>query len=118
MAQTVLVVDDSSFIRSIIRKAVEDEGFKVIAEAGTGEEAIDLAFELQPNFIMLDIILPDMIGLDILSLMKEQGLESKVIMVSALGQECVIREGLRLGAKAYIVKPFTSGQLIHAMTKA
>ncbi|HTJ48243.1 MAG TPA: response regulator, partial [Cyclobacteriaceae bacterium] len=83
-----------------------------------GEEAIDLAFELQPDLITLDNILPDMIGTDILKVYQEEGLKSKVVMISAVGQESVVNEGLRLGAKAYVVKPFTTDQLVEVISKA
>ena len=116
MSKTVLIVDDSLYMRTMIKDSLESAGYKVIGQAANGEEAIDLAFELQPDFITLDNILPDMIGIDILKVYKEEGLESRVIMISAVGQESVINEGLDLGARSYIVKPFTSEQLVGAMS--
>jgi two-component system chemotaxis response regulator CheY len=118
MAKSVLIVDDSLYMRTLIKDALEIGGFSVVGQAANGEEAIDLAFELQPDLITLDNILPDMIGTDILKVYSEEGLKSKVVMISAVGQESVVNEGLRLGAKAYIVKPFTSDQLVDAMSKA
>ncbi|MCD9015856.1 response regulator [Parachryseolinea silvisoli] len=118
MSKNVLIVDDSLYMRTLIKDALEVGGYKVIGQAANGEEAIDLAFELQPDFITLDNILPDMIGIDILKVYQEEGLKSKVVMISAVGQESVVNEGLRLGAKAYIIKPFTSEQLIDAISKA
>ena len=118
MSKSVLIVDDSLYMRTLIRDALEGGGFSVVGQAANGEEAIDLAFELQPDFITLDNILPDMIGTDILKVYRDEGLKSKVVMISAVGQESVVNEGIRLGASAYIVKPFTSDQLIDAMRKA
>jgi two-component system, chemotaxis family, chemotaxis protein CheY len=115
MSKNVLIVDDSLYMRTLIKDALEEGGYKVIGQAANGEEAIDLAFDLQPDFITLDNILPDMIGTDILKVYSEEGLPSKVIMISAVGQESVIQEGINLGAKAYLVKPFTPDQLITAM---
>ena len=117
MAKNVLVVDDSLYMRTIIKDALEQAGYSVIGQASNGEEAIDLAFELKPDIITLDNILPDMIGTDILKVYSQQGLLSKVIMISAVGQESVIEEGLTLGAKAYITKPFTSEQLLQEVKK-
>lgn len=114
----VLVVDDSLYMRTLIKDALTEGGYTVIGEAANGEEAIDLAFELQPDVITLDNILPDMIGTDILKVFKDEGLPSKVIMISAVGQDSVIQEGLSLGAADYIVKPFTSDKLIMAVGKA
>lgn len=117
MSKNVLIVDDSLYMRTVIKDALEAAGFTVIGQAANGEEAIDLAFELKPDIITLDNILPDMIGTDILKVYGDEGLSSKVIMVSAVGQESVIQEGLSLGAKAYIVKPFTSDQLVAELNR-
>ena len=118
MAKSVLIVDDSLYMRTLIKDALETGGYTVVGQAANGEEAIDLAFELQPDLITLDNILPDMIGTDILKVYQEEGLKSKVVMISAVGQESVVSEGLRLGAKAYIVKPFSNSQLVDALNKA
>lgn len=117
MSKNVLVVDDSLYMRTVIKDALEQAGYQVIGQAANGEEAIDMAFDLQPDIITLDNILPDMIGTDILKVYTKEGLLSKVIMISAVGQESVIQEGLSLGAKAYIVKPFTSDQLLKEINK-
>ena len=118
MSKKVLIVDDSLYMRTVIKDALEEGGYEIAGQAANGEEAIDLAFELQPDIITLDNILPDMIGTDILKVYKEEGLKSKVIMISAVGQDSVINEGLRLGAKAYIVKPFTTEQLLSKLSDA
>lgn len=117
MVKSVLIVDDSLYMRTLIKDALEDNGYQIVGQAANGEEAIDLAFELQPDLITLDNILPDMIGTDILKVYQEEGLRSKVIMISAVGQESVVNEGIRLGAKAYLVKPFTNDQLIAAICR-
>lgn len=118
MKKTVLVVDDSMYMRSLITDALEQAGYEVIGEAANGESAIDQAMELNPDLITLDNILPDMIGIDILKVIKgEEGLKSKVIMISAVGQDSVVQEGLSIGAEDYIVKPFTSEQLVESVEK-
>lgn len=115
MAKRVLIVDDSMYMRTLIKDALEEGGYEVVGEASNGEEAIDLALELLPDIITLDNILPDMIGTDILKVYHEEELSSQVVMISAVGQDSVIKEGLDLGAKDYIVKPFTSEKLIEAL---
>ena len=117
MAKKILIVDDSLYMRTLIKNSVAEGGFEVVGEAANGEEAIDLALELQPDIITLDNILPDMIGTDILKVYKEEELTSQVVMISAVGQESVIEEGMSLGAKEYIVKPFTSEKLLDVLTK-
>ncbi len=117
MAKKILIVDDSLFMRAVIKDALVKSGYEVVGEAATGEAAIDMALELAPDVVTLDNILPDMIGTDILKVYKQEGLASKVILISAVGQESVIEEGMRLGAHAYIVKPFTPEQLSQAIEK-
>ena len=112
MVKKVLIVDDSIYMRSLIKSALEEKGFEIVGEAANGESAIDQAMELQPDLITLDNILPDMMGFEILKVLKQEGLESKVVMVSAVGQQTVVNKGKELGAEDYIVKPFTPEDLL------
>lgn len=115
--KSVLIVDDSRYMRVLIKEAIEQGGYQVIGEAATGEEAIDQAIELEPDIITLDNILPDMLGSDILKTLNEDGLKSKVILISGVGQDEVIQEGLGLGAVDYVTKPFTSEQIMAVLKK-
>jgi two-component system chemotaxis response regulator CheY len=117
MSKTVLIVDDSIYMRSLIRTALEEAGYEIVGEAKDGESAIDLALDTEPELITLDNILPDMMGFEILKVLREQGLESKIIMISAVGQQTVINKGKELGASDYIVKPFTSEALVEVVNK-
>ncbi|WP_436516490.1 response regulator [Ekhidna sp. To15] len=117
MSKTVLIVDDSIYMRSLIKTAMEGAGFEVVGEAQNGESAIDLAVQLQPDLITLDNILPDMMGFEILKVLKDEEVSSKVIMVSAVGQQTVVNKGLSLGASEYIVKPFTEEDLLKVVEK-
>ena len=108
----ILIVDDSSYIRATLRGALEENGHEVVGAAKDGKSAIDLAMELTPDVITLDNILPDMTGLDVLKALNEGGLESNVIIISAVGQQSAITEGLANGARDYLVKPFDNIELI------
>lgn len=118
MGKSVLIVDDSLYMRTVIKDALEEAGYDIVGQAANGEAAIDLAMDLQPDVITLDNILPDMIGTDILAVYKEEGLTAQVIMISAVGQQSVIEQGMSLGAADYIVKPFTPEQLVAAVEKS
>ena len=117
MVKEILIVDDSNYIRSHIRDALTGAGYHIIGEAANGENAIDMALELEPDLITLDNILPDMTGMDILRFLKEQNLSSRILMISAVGQQSVIEEGMELGAEDYLVKPFTEQELVQAVSK-
>jgi len=115
MSKRVLIVDDSGYTRKVINRALTKAGYEIVGEAESGEIAIDMALEMEPDVITLDNILPDMLGLDILRVIKEEGLNAVVIMISAIGQQSTINDGLELGASKYIVKPFTPGDVVEAV---
>ncbi len=112
MSRNILVVDDSGYSRATIKAILTESGYDVIGEAKNGAEALDLIVELKPDLITLDNILPDMSGIEILRVLKEQGIKCNVVMISAVGQQSAIEEGLGLGANAYIIKPFTKEKVL------
>lgn len=112
MSYRILVVDDSGYSRSTIKGILTESGYSVIGEARDGAEALDLIVELKPDLVTLDNILPDMSGIEILRVLREQEIKCKVIMISAVGQQSAIEEGLGLGAEAYIIKPFTRDKIL------
>ncbi len=111
--KTVLIIDDSMYMRTLISTALKGTGkYEIVGQAGTGSEGVEMALEEEPDIITLDNILPDMIGLDIVKELRAEGLESKIIMISAVGQDDVVEEARKNGANDYLVKPFTSEVLI------
>jgi two-component system chemotaxis response regulator CheY len=104
-------------MRSLINETVTQEGYRVVGMAIDGESAIDLALELKPDIITLDQVLPDMTGMDILNTIRAEGLESTIIMVSAVGQQSTVKEAIDAGASDYIVKPFSKKELLEALHK-
>lgn len=108
----ILIVDDSTYIRSSLRALLGENGYEVVGEAKNGEMAIDLALELKPDVITLDNILPDMTGLDVLKTLNNGDFSSYVIMISAVGQQSAIVDAKDNGAKHYLVKPFDDSELI------
>lgn len=109
----VLVVDDSLYMRELIKSALTNSGkYIVVGEAANGNSGIELALELKPDAITMDNILPDMIGIDVVKELRKEEIEAKIIMVSAVGQENVIQEGMNSGANDYLIKPFNAETLI------
>lgn len=109
----VLIVDDSMYMRTLIKAALTATGrYDIIGQAGTGSQGIEMALEHEPDLITMDNILPDMIGIDVVKELRAEGLEAKIIMVSAVGQDDVVAEGKANGAQDYLVKPFTSEVLV------
>ena len=115
MAQTVMIVDDSLFMRNILRGIVKEKGYVVVAEAGSGIEAMKNLHTHNPDLILLDIILPDSNGLDLLESIIRARPQASVVACSAIGQEQIIQKALDLGAKAFIQKPFTPEKVIETL---
>lgn len=99
----ILLVDDSAFMRKVLRDIFESAGYTNFIEASNGNEAIQKIKSESPFFTFLDIIMPDVNGMDVL---REVGGSAKIIVVSAVGQTEMIDEAKSLGALDYIVKPF------------
>jgi two-component system, chemotaxis family, chemotaxis protein CheY len=100
-----LVVDDSIFARKNISKVVEAIGGLIVGEASTGKEAVDKYFELKPDLVLMDISMPEMEGIEALSIIRQGDSEAKVVIVSALGHDGLVKKSIALGAKHFIVKP-------------
>jgi two-component system chemotaxis response regulator CheY len=107
MSMTVMIIDDAIFMRNIMRGIMRDRGYTVVAEAASGIEALKKLHEFSPDIITLDIILPDINGLDLLESILKACPRAKVVVCSSIGQEPVVRKALDNGAKAFLQKPFT-----------
>ena len=108
----ILVVDDSFYMRTMLKNMLLDAGYNVVGEAANGQSALELVKELSPELVTLDVILPDNTGLAVLKGIRQENQNIKVIMVSAVGQEVIINEAMELGATAYIVKPFSEEKVL------
>ena len=102
----VLVADDASFMRQMIREIVEAEGHQVVAEASDGIEAIEQFKKHHPDVVTMDIVMPRRSGIDAVKGIIEADPTACVVMCSALGQETLVQEALQAGARDFIVKPF------------
>lgn len=103
----VMIVDDSSLIRKVFAKNLEEMGFKVVGTANNGKDAITKYDELKPDLVTMDITMPIMTGIDSLKALKSKDKDVKVIMVTSHGEERLVMEAISLGAKGYILKPIT-----------
>jgi two-component system chemotaxis response regulator CheY len=117
MGIDVLIVDDLTFIKMVLKDLVEKAGFRVVGEASDGEEALRLFEEKRPNVVLMDITMPKMDGLTALQRILEKDPEAKVIMCSALGQQRLILQAIQMGAKDFIVKPFRPERVIGSIKK-
>lgn len=118
MPAKILIVDDAMFMRTVLKEILQSEGYEVAGEASNGQEAIELAKELQPDIVTLDITMPDMDGVAALPKILEASPASKVVMCTAMGQQKLVVEAIKLGARDFVVKPFTKSRVIQAIENA
>ena len=106
MATTVMIVDDSLFMRKMLRDILEEEGYEVVAEASDGVEAVQMYGEHRPGLTTLDIVMPNKTGIEALREIMALDPAARVVMCSAIGQEALTTAATEAGAKAFILKPF------------
>lgn len=116
----VLVVDDSMFVTKQIGQILTSEGFEVVATAADGEQGVEKYKELFPNvdLVTMDITMPKMDGVTALEKIMEFDKNAKVVMISALGKQDLVKQSLLLGAKNYIVKPLDRTKVLERVVSS
>ena len=117
MAKGILIVDDASFMRMMIKDILVKNGFEVVGEAENGIKAVEKFKELSPELVIMDITMPEMDGIQAVKEIKSIDPNSKIIMCSAMGQQAMVIEAIQAGAKDFIVKPFQADRVIEAVKK-
>ena len=117
MAKRAMVVDDSPYIQKELSKILEKHGCEVVATASNGLEAVKKYKELKPDFVTLDLVMPQMGGIQTLVLLKKIDPGSVVIMVSSMSGKDKIVECARAGASHYILKPFEEEKVAEVLQK-
>lgn len=113
---TFVIVDDAVFMRTIIRKMIEQvDEYKVVGEASNGIEAVEAARQYQPDIITLDVTMPEMDGIQAVPEILKVSPETRIIMVSAMGQQSMVLEAIKAGAKDFIIKPFEKSRVFQAI---
>lgn len=115
MPKRVMIVDDALFMRSIIRGTLTGRGYEVVAEAASGIEAMKYLLDRKPEIVVLDIVLPDANGLELLDEILAARPGTNVVICSSLGQEQIVRKAMEHGARAFLQKPFTPDKVIETL---
>ena len=113
----VLITDDAAFMRLSLKEMLERNGFEVVGEAENGAVAIEKYKLLKPDIVTLDITMPVMDGLEALKNIIAFDKSAKVIMISAMGQEAIVREAIILGALNFIIKPLNEEAIMKSFRK-
>lgn len=113
----ILVVDDAGFMRKMVQTHLTKAGYTDFIEGEDGARAVELYKENKPDLVIMDITMPNMNGIDALREIKTFDPDAKVVMCSAMGQEAMVMDAIKLGALDFIVKPFKADRIVQTVNK-
>ncbi|HEV7706174.1 MAG TPA: response regulator [Gemmatimonadaceae bacterium] len=117
MSHTVLICDDAVFMRTMISDILEESGYEIVGQAETGVQAIERYKSLRPDLVTMDIVMPDMGGIDAVREITSFDANAKILMCSAMGQQALVVEAIQTGAKDFVVKPFQPSRVLEAVQR-
>jgi len=113
MNNLILIVDDAKFARNLAKRALANGGYENVMEATSAKEALEIFSEQKPDLTLLDITLTDRSDLSLLKELIEMRPEAKIVMNSAIGQDLIISDAIKLGARDFITKPFIESEFLN-----
>lgn len=118
MGLKIVIVDDASFIREIIKTLASKQNWTVVGEAENGLEALSIIFETQPDVVILDLVMPKLSGLEVAKQVLRRQPDLPIVALSTMANEETMGEALESGVVSYITKPFENWTLINAVREA
>lgn len=118
MAKTVLIVDDVAFVRKTLTEILTEAHYQVVGEAEDGNQAVDMYFQLRPDIVTMDVVMPEMSGIDATRKILRTDKDARIVIISAMGQENLVMEAINVGAKDYILKPFNAQDILKTVERA
>ena len=115
MNYTALVCDDSVFMRTMVADILRNAGFEIVGEAETGRQAVEKYHELKPDLVTMDIVMPEMGGIDAVREICKEDKNARIVMCSALGLQALVVEAIQAGAKDFVLKPFQASRVLEAV---
>ena len=112
----ILLVDDAAFMRMMVKNTLKENGYTDTYEASDGAEAVTKYAEIKPDLVIMDITMPNKDGLEALKEIRASDPNASVVMCSAMGQEAMVIEAIKSGAKDFIVKPFKPERIIKTVS--
>jgi two-component system chemotaxis response regulator CheY len=112
----IMMVDDAAFMRKVIKDTLSKAGYTDLYEAVDGADAVEKYNEIKPDLVLMDITMPNMDGLEALKAIRAADGGANVVMCSAMGQETMVIDAIRSGAKDFIVKPFKPERVLKTVT--
>jgi two-component system chemotaxis response regulator CheY len=118
MNRKVLIVDDVAFVRKTLSDILTQAGYQVVGEAADGQEAVELYVETRPDLVTMDVVMPQMSGIEATRKIIKLDKEARVVIISAMGQENLVMEAINVGAKDYVLKPFSAADVLKTLERA
>lgn len=106
MAIKLLIVDDAPFIRELFQQLAISQGFELVGEAEDGQQGVDMALKLRPDLILMDIVMPEMSGIEATKRILQEWPEARIVACSTLDQAVMVEKALEAGCCHYMTKPF------------
>lgn len=117
MSHTVLVCDDAIFMRTMISDILAQSGYEIVGEAETGVQAIERYKQLKPDLVTMDIVMPDLGGIEAVREIVKFDPAARILMCSAMGQQALVVEAIQAGARDFVVKPFQPSRVLEAVQR-
>ena len=118
MSRKVLVVDDVAFVRKTLSDLLTQAGYQVVGEATDGTDAVAKYMQLRPDLVTMDVVMPQMSGIEATKKIIKLDKDARVIIISAMGQENLVMEAINVGAKDYVLKPFSAQEVLKTLERA
>ncbi|HHI81209.1 MAG TPA: response regulator [Planctomycetes bacterium] len=118
MGLKILIVDDAPFMRFLLRQILEEAGHQIVGEAENGKEALEMYEKLQPDLVTLDVVMPEMTGIEALKKIRARSPKARCVMVTAIDQRDHLLEAMQAGALDYVVKPFEKERVLKALSRS
>ena len=117
MSHTVLICDDAIFMRTMISDILAQSGYEIVGEAETGVQAIERYKQLKPDLVTMDIVMPDLGGIEAVREIVKFDPAARILMCSAMGQQALVVEAIQAGARDFVVKPFQPSRVLEAVQR-
>jgi two-component system chemotaxis response regulator CheY len=117
VSRKVLICDDAVFMRTMVADILRNAGYEVVGEAETGVQAVEQYKVLQPDLVTMDIVMPDMGGIDAVREIRRHDPGARILMCSAMGQQALVVEAIQAGASDFVVKPFQPSRVLDAVER-
>lgn len=108
----IMITDDAMFMRNVLKNLLVEAGYNIVAEATNGLQAVELYDKYQPDLVTMDLTMPEMDGISALKQIRAKHPDARIIMCSAMGQQALVVDAIKAGAKDFVVKPFQKENIL------